>query len=308
MGTSMADLSILFFGMDCPFSRPPLAALLANHTVRAVVVPRAPGLPSREEPVRRLPLHAPSPYHIPLLPISSAASVPRMAGAAGVPVLEVAGLRDPRTLAALAAFRPDLICVACFPRLLPGTLLHLPRLGAINLHPALLPAYRGPAPLFWIFHDGLEHAGVTAHLMDEGADTGDILAQRPISLPDGIRYHAAEEACATAGAALVLEAIQALATGSATPRPQPPGSRPAAPWPTDAEYLITPAWSARRAFNFIRGVGSEERPVDFAHDGAVMPIVEAISFDAEATLPVPLRRAGHHLQFRCSPGVLTVMA
>jgi methionyl-tRNA formyltransferase len=304
----MADLSILFFGMDCPFSRPPLAALLAAHAIRAVVVPRAPGLPRPEEPVRQLPLHAPSPYHIPLLPMPSAPSALRMAREAGVPVLEVARLRDPRTLDALAVLSPDLICAACFPRLLPDTLLRLPRLGAINLHPSLLPAYRGPDPLFWIFHDGLEHAGVTIHLMDEGADTGDILAQRAIVLPDGIPYGAAEDACATAGAALLLEAISALEAEDAARRPQPPGRWPTAPRPTEDDYLVTPAWSAHRAFNFIRGVGGEERPVRIIHGRAALPIRQAVSFAAEATLPVPVRRVGRYLLLRCSPGVLTVVA
>lgn len=316
----VTDVRILFFGMDCAFSHAPLAALIAHHTVCGVVLPRPAGLRT-DPPLRRLAPPSHPSYHFPFaslnashkiqilrpLPSAPAPGVPQLAWEAGVPVLEAGDLRDAGTRADLAALRPDLICVACFSRLLPAPLIDLAPRGAVNLHPSLLPRYRGPAPLFWIFHDGLEHAGVTVHALDEGADTGPLLAQRPLGLPDGIDYRAAESACAEVGADLLLCTMAAIEAGTAAPRPQPPGAWPPAPWPADADYLISPAWPARRAFNFIRGAAGQGRPIRIVLDGEDIPIAAALSFAPDTTLPVPARREGRRLLVRCSPGTLAVL-
>jgi len=250
-------MKAIFFGMECRFSRPTLTALLAGGIdVRAVVVPRprsvrvgAFGAPMRL-------LAPPRPARgLALPPVSTERGILRLAGAAGVPVFEVGRLAHEETITVLRDLDPDVIVVACFPRLLPSALLDLPRHGALNVHPSLLPAYRGPQPLFWIFHDGLEHAGVTVHLMDSGADTGDIVAQRPLALPDGVAYADAEQRCAEEGARLVVEAAHALDAGTLARRPQPATGISYAPAPRPEDFVVAPDWSARRAFNFMRGMG-----------------------------------------------------
>ena len=271
-------MRVLFFGMEGRFSRAPLAALLAAELeVCAVVVPCPAGVAGEGAPLRVLPPPRRRPRE---LPIATAASEPTIVGLArahGVPVLEVGRLVHPETLTALHDLRPDVLCAACFPRLLPRELLDLARHGGLNVHPSLLPAYRGPAPLFWVFHgqtsharsgstssfvestgadaqlgaplwlpnEGLRNAGVTVHLLDDRADTGDIVAQAPIVLPDGITYSTAERACSQEGARLLVEALEAIAAGSLTRRPQPHIDLPTAPVPTDADFVITPDWSAR---------------------------------------------------------------
>jgi len=65
-----------------------------------------------------------------------------------IPVFEISRLGAPETLAQLADLRPDVACVACFPKRIPAQLLALPSLGFLNMHPALLPDHRGPEPLF----------------------------------------------------------------------------------------------------------------------------------------------------------------
>jgi methionyl-tRNA formyltransferase len=249
-------MKAIFFGMECRFSRPTLAALLAvGIDVRAVVVPRPRSVRAGASgaPIRRL--EPPRPARGLALPaVSTERSILGLAGAASVPVFEVGRLAHEETLAVLRDPRPDVIVVACFPRLLPPALLDLPRHGALNVHPSLLPAYRGPQPLFWIFHDGLEHAGVTVHLMDSGADTGDIMAQQPLALPDGISYAGAEQRCAEVGARLVVEAARGLDTGTLARRPQPGVGISYAPAPRPEDFVVAPDWSARRAFNFTRGM------------------------------------------------------
>lgn len=82
----------------------------------------------------------------------------------------------------IAALAPDLIVSMTFPYLLPAELLRLPRLGAINLHPTALPAYRGPNPAR-VFYDGAT-IGATLHRMDEEFDTGPILSQHTAPFPE----------------------------------------------------------------------------------------------------------------------------
>jgi methionyl-tRNA formyltransferase len=332
-------LRVLFFGMEGRFSRAPLAALLAAELeVCAAVVPRPTGVAGDSAPLHMLPPPRRRPRALPLVAVRSEPTIVGLAWAHGVPVLEVGRLAHPETLTALHDLRPDVLCVACFPRLLPRELLDLARHGGFNVHPSLLPAYRGPAPLFWVFHgqtfhspsacasapvqatgadarpgaslwlpnEGLGNAGVTVHLLDDHADTGDIVAQAPIGLPDGITYSTAERICSQEGARLLVEALEAMAAGRSMRRPQPQVDLPTAPAPTDADFLITPDWSARRAFNFVRGVGEWGRPMTFSIGAEPFIVPEAVSYDEEATINEPIQRVDRHIRIRCSPGVLTI--
>ena len=307
----MSPLRVLFFGMEGIFSRAPLAALLAaEFDVCAVVVPALAGPigdPSRAKAgknARFLAPPPPLPRTIPLLNPPQERNIIGTAWSAGIPVLEVGPLSKLETPSALAVLQPDVICVACFPHLLPVRLLRLPHCGALNLHPSLLPAYRGPAPLFWVFHDGLEDAGITVHRMDARADAGDIVSQKPLTLPDGIRYHEAERASAEEGGRLLVEALRAMQAGTLTPRPQPRSAAPSAPAPGRADFTITPAWPARRAFNFIRGIAEWGQPIIFDSGKARHVVRQALAFDTFEATGAPAERVGTWLKVRCSPGTL----
>lgn len=302
-------LRVVFFGMEGVFSRAPLSALLAAGVdVRAVVVPRPSISSSGGAPYRVLTPPIGPARGLPVVATPGERSIIGIAWDAGIHVLEADRLSHSDVLAALRAFQPDLFCVACFPRLLPSALLALPRQGVLNAHPSLLPAYRGPSPLFWVFHDGLEHAGVTVHFMDAGADTGDIVARAPIALPDGVGYDEANRLCSGLGARLLVDAVSALRQGGPARRPQPAGAYPTAPAPGDADFVVTPAWPARRAFNFMRGMADWRRSIAIDVEGERLVAREALSVDPTATMDTPAQRAGAIVRVRCAPGVLTVTA
>jgi methionyl-tRNA formyltransferase len=89
----------------------------------------------------------------------------------------------------LSGYRPDLLIVFGFGWKLPKPVLQIPRLGALNIHVSMLPKYRGPAPLLWAIRNGDPVGGVTVHRMDEGFDTGNIIAQQDgIPLVDDITW------------------------------------------------------------------------------------------------------------------------
>src|SRR5437868_7771728 len=201
----------LFLGMQGSFSLPSLHALLESGIeVCAVVLPGDQGLSSNQMPIyRREPAH-PARSTLPVLNSSLDSSIVQLAWQRKIPLWQVHRLSDPVTVSTLTAYQPDVISVACFSQRIPRAILEIAPLGCLNVHPSLLPANRGPLPLFWTFREGHEKTGITIHLMDEGMDTGDILAQAPITVPDGMSYTEIELQCAKLGGELLVYTTRQL--------------------------------------------------------------------------------------------------
>lgn len=218
-------LRILFFGLPVGVSAVVLRGLLNDGAnVAAVVVPAAAVphlLPAASAPVMPIDPHAPATDAI-LLGASPTADTLRLAWDAGLPVFAISDFAHADTIAKLTDYRPDVAVVACFTRRIPAALLAVPRYGFLNLHPSLLPAYRGPRPVYWQLRHGAP-SGVTLHYMDEGLDTGDIAAQRPVSLPSAIGEAEAERRLMGVGLALLRGVLAELARGVVRRQPQPPG-------------------------------------------------------------------------------------
>lgn len=222
----------------------------------------------------------------------------------GLPLLEVASLREPAVQAELAHLAPDAIVVACFPWRVPQPVLRLPRYGILNLHPSLLPAHRGPDPLFWTFRQGEHETGVTAHLMTAAYDAGPILAQEPISVPDGVSEGTLERACAQVAGRLAAEALTARARGTATPRAQEEALATYDPLPIFDDYQVDVTRPARWAFNFSAGLMSRPEPVWVdLEDAGRWRVLVPLGFAAETTLPEAWHLAAGELELQCAPGV-----
>lgn len=99
----------------------------------------------------------------------------------GLPIIEADSMRDPEVEAKLRALNPDLFVVVAF-KVLPGSLLAVPRVGSINLHASLLPKYRGAAPIHWAIKRGESETGVTIFFLDEQVDTGNYLLQKRVEI------------------------------------------------------------------------------------------------------------------------------
>lgn len=103
---------------------------------------------------------------------------------AGLPVLQPAKIKGTDFHVTLADFHPDVIAVAAYGKILPPEVLGAPRYGCVNVHASLLPKYRGAAPVNWAIVEGERETGVTIMHMDEGMDTGGIIAQESIQILD----------------------------------------------------------------------------------------------------------------------------
>lgn len=160
-----------------------------------------------------------------------------MAGAANVELLCTTRIKSVVT-PVLTELKPDLIVSFTFPWRLPPELLATARLGAINLHPALLPAYRGPNVMRQFF-DAAPRIGATLHRMDNDFDTGPILAQVSAPLPRPCRLDVAMDVWGDTMKAALAEGAQRAFDGHPG-TPQLPGAAPTAHPFTDAEYWLDP--------------------------------------------------------------------
>ena len=99
-----------------------------------------------------------------------------------IPVMQPDTLKSAATIDALKERAPGLIVVAAYGRILPAAVLSIPKHGCLNIHPSLLPSYRGPSPVAYSLLGGEQTSGVTLILMDEGMDSGPIVAQRKVNI------------------------------------------------------------------------------------------------------------------------------
>ena len=272
---------VLFFGMRGDFSTPSLQALLSSDIdVCAVVVPITPipGLKQLPIQLREQPRGVRS--ALPLLSLHP--SIIQIAWQHQIPVWEVRSLSDSTTYSTLAAYEPDIICVACFSQRIPRSIINLPRLGCLNVHPSLLPTNRGPVPLFWTFRNGEHTTGVTIHYLVETMDTGDILAQEHIQVPDGITYAQLEMQCAARGSTLLASVVRSLYMGETIRTVQDPTKSSYYSFPTDEDYIVhAEEWDARHIYNFINGIGHWDNPVEIHLGQQVFFTRECISYSRE---------------------------
>jgi methionyl-tRNA formyltransferase len=147
-------------------------------------------------------------------------AVKTVAAGLGVPVLQFEKIRPPETLAALQALDADLFVVVAYGRILPETLLALPRLGPYNVHASLLPALRGAAPIQWAIIRGMSETGVSIMRMEAGLDTGPVAARRRLAIDDTDTAGTLAEKLATAGGALLADTLPDIAAGRVVLEPQ----------------------------------------------------------------------------------------
>jgi methionyl-tRNA formyltransferase len=211
----------------------------------------------------------------------AASPVKQLARARGLTVVQPPSLKAAGVAEQLKDFKPDVIVVAAFGQLLPESVLELPRLGCLNIHPSLLPRYRGASPVASAILAGDDFSGVTIMLMDRGLDTGPLLAraQIPISPQDSTGSLTAK--LAWLGAQLLGEVLVGWERGELTPRPQNEAgasySGPIAKEEGEIDWRLPAVdiWRRVRAFNPWPGCYSRWR-------GKTLKIIETVPLAGSA--------------------------
>jgi UDP-4-amino-4-deoxy-L-arabinose formyltransferase / UDP-glucuronic acid dehydrogenase (UDP-4-keto-hexauronic acid decarboxylating) len=235
-------------------------------------------------------------------------SLERSAQAAGIPLVVDVTLEHggdaARTIAALA---PDLIISSFYRDLVGDHLLSLPRLGAWNLHPSLLPAYRGRAPINWHLVNGEQRGGLTLHRMVRRADAGGIIAQTEVGIdPDQDAYGLTWQLLHRAPA-MLDEAFAKLIAGTAVERPQDlaKGSVFGRRRPEDG--MIDWNQPARVIHNLVRAVAPPWPGASTTLDGTRLIIsrTRVVSDDGQAGVPGTILPGN---QVACGRGVLGIVS
>ena len=182
-------MKIVFMGTPA-FAVPTLAMLIAEHDVVAVLTqpdkPKGRGKKIRFSPIKEL------------------------AQARNLPVLQPTKMTDPALADLLRVYDADVFVVAAYGRVLPKTILDMPKFGCINVHGSLLPKYRGAAPIHAAVLNSETETGVTIMLMDEGIDTGDMLLKKTMPILPTDNTGTVHDKMAKLGAQALAETLQNL--------------------------------------------------------------------------------------------------
>jgi methionyl-tRNA formyltransferase len=167
----------------------------------------------------------------------------------GVPVFEPVSLRAFANDCASESY--DLFVLASYGKILPQALLDVPKLGSFNVHPSLLPKYRGATPIQTALREGDAETGVTIMLMDAGMDTGDVVLQERTPIDEDERYGELHDRLAAFGAQALSHALDFARSGYIPHQPQ--SGKPSVTRPISKDDLaIDWAWPAQRIVNMVR--------------------------------------------------------
>ena len=282
-------MNIVFMGTP-DFAAASLEALLkSNDTVVGVVT-------QPDRPKGRGQVLTPSPVKL-------------LAQREKIPLLQPLKMKDPEFLQMLAGWKPDLIAVAAFGRILPLVVLALPPLGCINVHGSLLPKYRGAGPIQWAIINGEQETGITTMLMDEGMDTGAVLLQEAIPILADDTASTLALRLAELGGQLLVETIARLKAGILVPKPQDSSQATMAPLLKKEDGIIDWSLSAVALANRIRGLAPWPGAYTVVPEGERWTIWRAQALPGPATKPpgAVIMVTGEAIHVATGEGVLALL-
>ena len=193
----------------------------------------------------------------------------------GLPVYQPLKVRDESFLDIFRKLNPDMVVLVAFGQILPRAIIDYPPLKCLNIHPSLLPKYRGAAPLNWQIIRGETKTGVSIMIMDEGMDSGDVLLQKETPLGDTENVGDLHDRLAQLGATMLIRAVEQMSDGTAQRKKQDASGATFAPRLTKETGKIDWNRKASEIVNLIRGLS----PTPTAYtslDGLSLKIFSAV--------------------------------
>jgi methionyl-tRNA formyltransferase len=254
------------------FAVPPLRRLLDSdqHQVVAVVTqpdrPEGRGRKLHSPPVKELALE----HHL--------------------PVLQPEKIKKTDFDKVLGAYSPDIIVVVAYGRIIPPEVLSLPKYGCLNIHASLLPKYRGAAPIQWAIINGEQYTGVTIMQLDEGLDTGNIIAFEQIDVLDDDDHQSVSNMLSVVGADLLLRVLERIeAAGAVESVAQDHTRATLAPILEKKDGLINWGMTNEEIINRIRGLQPWPTAFSFLH-GRAWKFLKAQPFEDPSGVFFPPQR------------------
>lgn len=238
--------------------------------------------------------------------------VKERASALGIPVMQPERVRDDAFLDAVRTLAPDVIVVVAYGKILPKALLDMPKYGCLNLHVSLLPAYRGAAPMQRALMNGERETGVCVMYMDEGLDTGDILACERFALTEEDDFGTLYERSTSVGSELLVRALDMLEKGTAPREKQSDCGVSYAEKITDADLPLDLSMPATVLAARVRGLS----PMPLARlrlpDGRLLKVVRAQALASAQNAPIgtvvsPSGKGDGYIDLACGEGTLRLL-
>jgi methionyl-tRNA formyltransferase len=220
-----------------------------------------------------------------------------------LPIFQPERVRDSVFLQTFRELAPDFVALAAFGQILPQEIIDLPRRGCLNIHPSLLPKYRGAAPINWAIIQGEKKTGVSIMQLSAGLDAGDIVLQEETTIGADETFDRLHDRLARRGAELLVEAMEMIMNGKALRTAQDGSAATYAPRLKKEDGLIRWDQDADSIVNLIRGLSSSPGAYTFL-DGRKMKVFfakgeEASGEEAPGTL---CRRPGAALAVAAGNG------
>ena len=246
--------------------------------------------------------------------VLQAPAVKQYALSQGLPVLQPEKMKDPDFIDQLRSYDANLQVVVAF-RMLPEVVWAMPKYGTFNVHAALLPDYRGAAPINWAVINGERRTGVTTFFLDQHIDTGRIIRQEPFDIPDDADVEYVYDGLMQLGADVCLKTLEDILKADGYPASLPQDeslARHAAPKLFKDNCRIS--WDApmRQVYNLIRGLSPQPGAWTMIQtagaEPAMLKIYQATPTDKAATALAPgtIVRDKKHLYIACSDLLLQV--
>jgi methionyl-tRNA formyltransferase len=197
-----------------------------------------------------------------------------LAASLNLPVIQPERVRDAAFLETFRQLSPDMVALAAFGQILPEEITAGPAMGCLNIHPSLLPKYRGAAPINWTIMRGETKTGVTIMQMVKELDAGDIILQEETSIGQDETFDQLHDRLSHLGAELLVKAIEEIVTGRARPVPQDGTAATYAPRLKKEDGLIRWEDNAENIVNLIRGLSLQPGAYTFL-DGKKLKIFGA---------------------------------
>ncbi|MBN1663767.1 MAG: methionyl-tRNA formyltransferase [Deltaproteobacteria bacterium] len=198
----------------------------------------------------------------------------------GLAIIQPERVRDESFLAMFRAIAPDMVVLVAFGQILPREIIDFPQRGCLNVHPSLLPKYRGAAPMNWTLIRGEVKTGVTIMLMSEGVDAGDILLQEETPVRPHETCDDLHDRLAKTGAEMLLKTITIIMDGTARRIPQDHTLATFAPRLKKEDGLIDWGKDAVEIVNLIRGLSSQPGAYTFL-EGKKLRVLQAAAEESQ---------------------------
>lgn len=278
------NINIVFMGTP-EFSVPSLERINEEFGVRAVVtVP--------DKPQGRGQKLQPSPVKLKAIELK-------------IPVLQPESLKDENFIKELQSYEPDIIVVIAF-KILPAAVYKSAKIASFNVHASLLPKYRGAAPINWAIINGEKITGLTTFILQDKVDTGDMLLQRKINIPENATAGDLYNLMMPLAADLAVETCQLLISGNYTPIKQDDSLASPAPKIFPEQCKIDWNQDAKKLKNFIHGV-SPDPGAWTIFDGKRLKILRCIASEMKNDEAGTFAIVENKFLINCSSGSINII-